>query len=640
MADTETVRLKPETSYLCPLKKRRMKFDRNTVIGFIILAGLFFGYFYFTNKQQTEYRKQQAEKLKKEKAYQDSVNLVNKPKQDSLNRLTDSISRVTKTGSFQPATDTTEKVFSLENELIKVAFSNKGGQVKQVELKNFKGIDSTTIKLAGTGFDKIGYTINTGNNTTANTADLYFSVVDSAKNADGSKSIWFTLRSTDSSAPSAITHRFTIKPNDYMVDFNAELAGADKLLTQGAMNISWQYAALQQETDIDFEKQNTQVGYVKDGSFDYHTIGRRSDKEFDKSVNWIGIRQRFFFTILVAKNNFASGKMEWNIPADSTKTIVQAVSSMKIQAPVASAVTVPLSIYYGPSDYHTLKKYGLKFEKLVNLGQGMYAFVRPLNRFVILPIFDFFRGLVGNLGIAIALLTLFIRLIISPLTYSSYLSGAKMKALRPEIAALKDKFGEDRQAISMEQMKLFREAGVNPLGGCIPALLQIPIFFALFSFFNSEVSLRGAEFLWASDLSAFDDPIKFGFHIPLLGSHLSLFNITACITSFLISWYSMSMTPDQNNPVLKYMPYIFPVFLLFFFNRLPSGLTWYYTVSNIVTLALQFIIQNYIINHDKILAKIEENRKKPKTKSKWQERMEQMQEQQKKLKDVQQKNRR
>jgi YidC/Oxa1 family membrane protein insertase len=193
--------------------------------------------------------------------------------------------------------------------------------------------------------------------------------------------------------------------------------------------------------------------------------------------------------------------------------------------------------------------------------------------------------------------------------------------------------------MSMEQMKMFREAGVNPLGGCLPALLQIPIFFALFSLFNSDLALRGAEFLWTPDLAAYDDPIRFGFNIPLLGSHLSVFNLTACLTSFLISWYSVSMTPDQSNPVMKYMPYIFPVFLLFFFNKLPSALTWYYTVSNVVTLGIQFVIQNYIIDHDKILARIEENRRKPKVKSKWQERMEQMQEQQKKLKEMQQKGR-
>jgi YidC/Oxa1 family membrane protein insertase len=308
---------------------------------------------------------------------------------------------------------------------------------------------------------------------------------------------------------------------------------------------------------------------------------------------------------------------------------------MKVQLPVASSAKADFSIYYGPSDYHVLKTYNMKFEKAVNLGQGMYQFVRPLNKFVILPTFDFLQKQVGSYGLAIALLTIIIRLLISPLTYKSYLSGAKMKVLRPEIALLKEKYGKDQQQMSMEQMKLFREAGVNPLGGCIPALLQIPIFFALFSFFSSTVGLRGAEFLWSHDLSAFDAPIKFGMHIPLLGSHLSLFNVTAVITSFLISWYSMSMTPDQNNPVLKYMPYIFPVFLLFFFNRLPSALTWYYTVSNLITLILQFIIQRYIIDHDKILAKMEENRKKPKPQSKWQERIAQMQEQQKKMKEQQ-----
>ena len=287
------------------------------------------------------------------------------------------------------------------------------------------------------------------------------------------------------------------------------------------------------------------------------------------------------------------------------------------------------------------EKYDNEFGKIVNLGQGAYAFVRPLNKYVIVPIFDFFKNnSMGNIGLAIALLTLFIRLLISPLTYSSYLSGAKMKALRPEIAKLKEKYGEDQQTISMEQMKLFREAGVNPLGGCIPALLQIPIFFALFSFFNAEIALRGADFLWANDLSAYDAPIRFGFTIPLFGDHLSLFNFLATATSLLISVYSMSLSPDQSNPMMKYMPYIFPVFMLFFFNSLPAALTWYYTVSNLITLLLQFVIQNYIIDHDKILLQIQENRKKPKPKSSWQEKLEQMQAQQKKLKDMQDKSKR
>jgi YidC/Oxa1 family membrane protein insertase len=212
-----------------------------------------------------------------------------------------------------------------------------------------------------------------------------------------------------------------------------------------------------------------------------------------------------------------------------------------------------------------------------------------------------------------------------------------MKALKPELDAMKEKLKDDQQAFSMEQMKLYRAAGVNPLGGCIPALLQIPIFFALYSFFNSNIGLRGIPFWWSKDLSAFDPVLTWGFNFPGLGSHLSMFTVLAVATSFLTSLYSMSMTPDQGNPAMKYMPYIFPIMLLGIFNGLPSSLTWYYTVSNVITLVLQFVIQRYIINHDKILAEISANRKKPKSKSKWQERLEQMQETQKKVKSLQDK---
>jgi YidC/Oxa1 family membrane protein insertase len=613
-----------------------MKFDRNTVIGFVVLAALFFGYFYYNNKEQAAY-------AKKEAAKQDSLAKLNKSKVDSQSVrkdtvYNDSADHVAKAGGFKDAANGKEELVYVENDVFKIAFTNKGGQPKFVELKKFKNQDSGQVRLAGTDFDKITYLINTGNNTTAQTGDLYFQPGAVTKNADGSTTVSFVVSSADSASASSITHQFVVKKDDYMISFSALFNGAD-LLTQGNMNLTWQYTAAQQESSISYEKENTQMGYVEEGEFDYNTISKRSDVEFYKDLKWVGMRQRFFFSALLAKDKFSSGKMEWDIPAD-TNIVVKTTTNLKVQVPVASRSQADFSIYYGPSDYHILKKYDVKFEKLINLGQGMYAFVRPLNKFIIMPIFDFMKGFVGSYGLAIALLTLFIRLLISPLTYSSYVSGAKMKALRPEIAKLKEKHGGDQQAMSMEQMKLFREAGVNPLGGCIPALLQIPIFFALFSFFSSEVGLRGADFLWAKDLSAFDDVIKFGVNIPLLGSHLSLFTITAVVTSLLISLYSMSMTPDQSNPVMKYLPYIFPFFLLFIFNRLPSALTWYYTVSNIVTLALQFVIQNYIIDHDKILAKIEQNRKKPKKKSKWQERMEQMQEQQKKMKDMQQKNKR
>jgi len=615
-----------------------MNFDRNTVIGFVLLALLFFGFFYFNNQEQA--------RVLKNKAIQDSIAkaALPKPKVDTSSAKRSDTSHLNApqisnvTGQFQKAMIGSEQLATVENDLVKVTFTNKGGQIKSVELKNFKDQEKRLVKLASSDFDKIDYKIKADSAQVGNITDFYFAPGSVVAKGDSIQTITYTLG--DSSGRS-ITHEFVLRKDDYMIDFNVKLNKANTFIDNETMNLQWQYRARKQEKDLSYERTNSQMGYVMDGDFDYFTIGRRSDVQFAKPVQWVAMRQRFFNGILVAKDNFSGGKMEWNSPNDSA-TVVQSTATLQHVAK-GSDVTIPLSIYYGPSDFRLLKKYDNQMGKLVNLGQGIYAFVRPINKFVVLPVFDFFSRLVGSYGIAILLLTFVIRLLISPLTYTSYLSGAKMKVLRPEIEKLKAKHGGDQQAMSMDQMKLFKEAGVNPLGGCIPALLQIPIFFALYSFFNSYVDLRGQNFLWANDLSAYDSILTWG-NVPvissILGNHLSLFTITACLTSFLISLYSMSMTPDQSNPVLKYMPYFFPIFLLFIFNRLPAALTWYYTVSNLVTLGLQFVIQNYIINHDKILAKMDENRKKPKSKSKWQERFEQMQEQQKKLKDMQAKGKR
>lgn len=617
-----------------------MNFDRNTIIGFVILALLFFGFFYYNNQQQMAAR---AEKMKQDSVVraQDSIRKAKEPQAPATALKTDSIpdslAIVADTGVFKQTAGLTEHIDTLENELLRVYFTNKGGQPKKVELKHFKGPDSNLVRLAATDFDKISYTIiNPANKKTSDIADQYFSTGEKITNKDGSRSILF--RSPDGKS---ILHEFVIRPNNYMLDFNLSINGVNQLLSNNTLFLTWQNRAVKQQKDLKYERQQSQISYRENGDYDHSSATSSSSEEFSKPVSWLAVKQQFFNTTLIAKNNFSGGTITWKAPAEKDQQIVvEAIANMRMQLSNAPNATVPFSIYYGPTDYKTLKKYGNDMEDMVNLGSGIFAFVKYINRWLIIPIFDFFSKLTSNFGIVILLLTLFIRLLISPLTYSSYLSGAKMKVLRPEIEQLKVKYGTDQQQISMEQMKLFREAGVNPLGGCIPALLQIPIFFALYSFFNSNVALRGQHFLWADDLSQYDSIVNFGTNIPLYGDHVSLFTITAVVTSFLISIYSMSMTPDQSNPVLKYMPYFFPVILLFVFNNLPSGLTWYYTVSNLITLALQFVIQNYIINHDKILAKIEVNRKKPKTKSKWAERMEQMQQQQKQLKEAQNKNRR
>lgn len=610
-----------------------MNFDRNTIIGFIVLAILFIGYFFYTTKEQQAYQ------LAKHK--QDSIAALSKPKPDSAvvtidSLAADSVARVSAGGNFSASVNGTEQLTQVENDLLTIAFSNKGGQPKWVALKKYEGPDSTAVKLAASEFDKINYTIVTAPNRTADVTAFYFTGSQVTKAADGTQTIDYRLQSPSGQT---VVHQYIVRPGQYMIDFNLQIGGVSQLLGGNTLNMTWQNQAIQLQRDLSYERTQSQVAYRTGGDYDFTGISGGGTETFDESVNWVGVKQQFFNTTLIAKNNFTSGSISWQSP-ETGNVVTRAVATLKMDLPAAANATVPMALYYGPTDYKILKQYGNDMEDMVNLGSGVFAFVKYLNRWIIMPVFDFFATLTSNYGIVILLLTLFIRLLISPLTYTSYLSGAKMKALRPEIDKLKAKHGTDQQAISMEQMKLFREAGVNPLGGCIPALLQIPIFFALYSFFNANVDLRGEAFLWAKDLSQYDSILNLPFTIPLYGDHVSLFTITATLTSLLISVYSMSMTPDQGNPVLKYMPYIFPVFLLFIFNSQPAALTWYYTVSNLITLILQFVIQNYIINHDKILAKIEDNRKKPKTKSKWQEKMEQMQEQQKKMQEMQKKSNR
>jgi len=610
-----------------------MKTDKNTIIGFILLGILFFGFFWYNNKMQQAAAADQKHK-------QDSIALAEAAKitpemkakaiRDSI--AMDSAAKLSVGGEFKAGLGT-EVLTTIENEVMKVSFTNKGGRVKYVQLKKYKSFDSSLVQL-GSDADRLGYAINTGANTAAQTNELYFTAGTPVKNTDGTQTIDFVLK--DSTGRS-VTHHFTVKPNEYMIDWKVAMAGANSLLTNGMMNVSWNVRTMQHEKSASYERQQSNVCFSENNDFDY--ISAKSERKFEKPVQWIGAVQQFFNTTLIAKSNFTSGDVKWarhNI--DSSHQLAQVDGAFQLKVPVSTTADVNFQLYYGPNDYHVLKKEAPEMEKIVNLGRDMYSFVRPINKYIIMPVFNFFAGFITNYGWVILLLTLFIRLVTAPLTYSSYLSGAKMKVLRPELDVLKQKFGSDQQGFAMEQMKLFREAGVNPLGGCIPALLQIPIFFALYSFFNSNITLRGQEFLWSHDLSSYDILFSWKTEIWAIGNHISLFTITAIITSFLISIYNMSMTPTQDNPALKYMPYFFPIILFFVFNKLPSALTWYYTVSNLVTLGLQFVIQRYIINHDKILAKIDEKRKAPKTKSKWQTRYEQMVESQKKVQELKNKN--
>ncbi|RXK82854.1 membrane protein insertase YidC [Filimonas effusa] len=610
-----------------------MKTDKNTIIGFVLLGILFITFFWYTGRQNQAV-------IAERKRLEDSTALANLNKitpadkaaaaQDSVRR--DSATRVNDAGTFLDAANGAEQLTVVENELMKVSFSNKGARVKSVLLKKYRAHDGKTVELGAQEGDNLTYNINTSDGHAAEVSKLFFQASPVVKNADGSQTLTYTLAAAGGER---VTHQFVIKPNEYLIDWNIGMVKADKLLTGNVLNFLWNVNPESHERSRDYERQQSNICFSEGGDFDY--ISSKTNKKFEKPVQWVSAVQQFFNTTVISRSGFAGGEVNWARRTDSSDVLSNVKANLQIKAPASAEIAVPLQLFYGPNEYKALKNAAPEMDKIVNLGRDMYSFVRPINKWIIMPVFNFFASLVSNYGWVILLLTLFIRLVTSPLTYSSYLSGAKMKVLRPELDAIKKRLGDDQQAFAMEQMKLFREAGVNPLGGCIPALLQIPIFFALYSFFNSNLALRGQEFLWSKDLSAFDDVLKFPFSIPGLGDHLSLFTITAVVTSFLISIYNMSMTPTQDNPALKYMPYIFPFILLFVFNKLPSALTWYYTVSNVVTLALQFVIQHYIIDHDKILAKMDANRKKPKTKSKWQERYSQMLESQQKLKDLQDK---
>lgn len=607
--------------------------DKNTVIGFVLIGILLIGMFVINNMSRQA-------GMAEQKRIEDSI-AKTKPKVDTAAlkkdlKEKDSIlaAKQKMPGSFITDTTGTEQMDTLENNLVRIVFTNKGGQPKTVELKNYKKSDGKPLLLADGRFNRLSYKINAGNNISPETADLAFVSSKKTINADKSQSISFLLKDPDGRS---VTHQYKLPYDSYLVDFNLLLSEAGKLITGNNLNLLWQTQAGQVENDLKYERQQTHLCYVENNSYDFEYMGSGDDMKFEKPVDWLALKQQFFISALAAKNKFQSAAVKWMLPEDSLNIVSQATATCSINLGNGSSANIPLQLYYGPSDYNVLNKYGNKMENIVPYGSGVFAFVKYINRHFLLPVFDFLKNNIASMGIVILLLTLLIRLITSPILYKSYLSGAKMKALKPEIDRLKEKHGDDKQAFSMDQMKLWNSAGVSPLGGCLPALLQIPIFMSLYYFFQSNISLRGQNFLWAKDLAAYDSIANLPFSIPFYGDHVSLFTITATVTSLIISIYSMSNMQDNSNPVMKYMPYIFPVMLLGVFNNLPAALTWYYTVSNTITLILQVVIQKYIINHEKILAQIEENRKKPVKQNKFQERMLAMQEQNKKMQEMRKK---
>lgn len=585
--------------------------DKNSAIGFGLLLVLLVIYVTYNN----------ANAPKKENNPKQKTELVN----DSLNnnKAADSVTSLQANALVDTPTTTQEVAIpeqetTLENELVKITFTNKGAYPKNVELKKFKtykdfekenGTNLTLYKEQGNNFD-FEYQKN---GVTQNTLKQSFST------AVNGNTVVFT-------SAAGVVMSYTLPEKSYLMDIDVTTIGIDKSKN---ITLFWNGQSLHTERDKKTEAMYTQVCYnlVGDG-YDYYTIREKQTENFEnQNIKWLSFKQHFFNTTLLPKGDpFIAGEVTSEPTKDEDSATVSNFSAKLSMKPNDN---FSFQMFTGPNDYKLLKSYDNGMQEIVPLSYGIFGFIKYINKGLILPLFNWLSSMFSNMGIVIILLTFIIRLLMSPFTYKSYVSSAKMKALKPELDELKEQFKDDKQAFGVEQMKLYKTAGVNPLGGCLPALLQMPIFFALFSFFPHAIQLRQKGFAWANDLSTYDSIIQLPFSIPFYGDHVSLFTILFAITSILLALYSMSnATMDQSNPVMKYMPFIMPLMFLGIFNSFASALTLYYFISNLITLGLQVIIQKFIIDPDKIRAKILAKKAEPAKESKFMKKMKELQEKQ------------
>lgn len=612
------------------------KIDKNSVLGYLLLGVLLIGYIVYTNKQEKAY-------MALKKAQQDSVALVHKKQQDSLAALApikadplkearfDSLRKVGEYGIFATADTGAGVLSTVDNGLLHVQFSSRGGRPVFVELDKFKSYDSRQVNLVDGSYNDLGLRFLTQENKLINTNNLNFQLIENDTLSDGSKVLKYRLYA--GSNQQFIEFAYTLPRNKYMIDFNIRLVGMQGLISpdNNQMSLLWDAQANQQEDDPTVERNYTQVYYqMTNADEDYFSLIKTSSKDVTQALHWISFKQQFFNRTFIAPNGFTKAEINTSLGKDTTHYIGRSSIVLHVAYTPGEQFTFPMQVYYGPNDYDLLKAYHIGLEHIIPLGYGLESFAKYINRWLFLPLFIFLGKIFGNWGIVIIFMTIVIRLLISPLTYKSYVSQAKMKVLKPELDELKAKFKDDQQRFSMEQMKLFRTAGVSPLGGCVPMVLQIPIFFSLYFLFQSAIEVRHKSFLWVPDLSTYDSIAHLPFSIPLYGDHVSLLTLLMTATSLIMAVYNknMTMSPGQDNPALKYMPYIMPIFFLGFFNRMAAALTLYYFISNLITLIIQWVIQHFIIDEKKIHAQIQENKKRGPQKSKFMERLEQVQKQQ------------
>jgi YidC/Oxa1 family membrane protein insertase len=528
-------------------------------------------------------------------------------------------------GPYALATLGEQTEYVLENNKIKIHFSNKGGRITRVLLKDYKRISHIPgqkedvegplhlMDHAKNQFDYIlpfqGKTLRSG--------DLFFDASQSGNKLE------FTLRGDEGQL---FRQTYQLADDDFELKYSITQNGIP--LETIPLKLEWTNYLEKVEKNADYERYFSTV-YFKPAEKDPDYCSCRSSDEEDLTnpVKWVSHSNQFFNSTLIAEQPFASGLMRTIMAEEEDPYLKVAYSSLVFPA-INNNAQYNMTMFVGPNEYDRLKQYDLGVEDIIPFGWSLFGTV---NRYVIRPIFTFLSSFIGNLGIVIVLLTLLVKLVLYPLTYKMLVSQAKMGVLKPKLAHLKEKFKDDTQQIQVETMKIYREFGVNPLGGCMPMVLQMPIWIALYRFFPASIEFRQEGFLWANDLSSYDAFMQLPFTIPFYGEHVSLFTLIWVITTIIYTYFNTKDMDMSINPAMKYVQYFMPVMFLFWFNNYASGLTAYMCISNIFNITQTIVTKSYIINHDKLRDKLELNKLKPKKKNSFQERLETaLREQQKK----------
>ncbi len=608
------------------------KLDIKSIIGFVLIFGILVFMFYQNQPtpeeleaQKAEQAKVEAEEAKSEEAVKTAP--VKETKTIDLNDSTAVAQYKNNVGAFG-FTQTSEGTTVLENEVLQLEVSNKGGQIVEAKMKNFVTYDSVPVYLVKDGNANFALNFTTSDNRVLSTADLYF---EPSLTQSGDNHVLSMKAKVANNQ--FLEYRYEMKPNEYLVDFTVRSQGLSGVFnTSKPVTLEWDLKGIRHNKSVQYENRYTRLTYNHDDG-DISKLSESSDfdEETEVDVKWLSYRQHFFSSILATDDHFKT--------ADLTSTNLVEEESKELLFTKEYTTRAPLELqggelsqnmywYYGPTDVKVLDDYkDLGLADSIPFGWGIFGWI---NRYVFTPFYTFLSSFLPY-GIAIVIMTILVRLALSPVTYKSYLSQAKMKVLKPEISEISEKYKDNAMKKQQETMKVYNKAGVSPMSGCIPALLQLPIFYSLFMFFPTSFALRQKPFLWAEDLSSYDTIFELPFTIPFYGDHVSLFPILASVAIFfymqMTTGQSMQMQQQPGMPNMKFIMYLSPVMMLFFFNNYASGLSLYYFVSNLITIFIMLAIKNYILDEDKIHAQIQENKKKPKKENKFQRKMRQMMEQ-------------